>query len=100
MRLFFTWPLTPCHPLITLPTPRTAVLLALIAEEYAAVVGVEGERRINWDARLAKGLVVRYDAKAGAQAGSRVVRSDADLEAVWAEAVWAEVFVGDRRAGR
>lgn len=82
--------------MITLPAPRTAELMRLVADEYESV----DDAAVDWVARLQKGIVVRYDRAMGAPAGARVVRCDADLEALWGEAVWAEAFVGDRRVGR
>lgn len=96
IRLFFTWPLTRANPLIHLSTPSAAALKGLVAGEYSRVVGAAEAAEVDWDARMAKGLVLRYD-KRGGGGGACVVRCDADLEKVWEMVEFAEAFVGDGR---
>lgn len=69
-----------------------------MAAEYARVVGAEEAAGVDWEERMAKGLVVRYDKKGGGAAAC-VVRCDRDLENVWGEVEFAEAFIGDRRDG-
>lgn len=69
-----------------------------MAGEYGRVVGAAEAAAVDWDARMAQGVVLRYD-KRGGGGGACVVRCDADLEAVWQEVEFAEAFVGDRRSG-
>lgn len=70
--------------------------MVLVAREYVAVVGAAEAAEVDWDARIAKGVVLRCDIREGGAAAC-VVRTDADLERVWAEISFAEAFVGDRR---
>lgn len=97
MRLSFTWPLTRANPLVTLNTPSLAALQALVVREYEGVVGRVAAAEVDWDDRIAKGLVVRYD-KRGGGGGACVIRTDEELLACWGEMEFAEVFVGDGRA--